>query len=289
MAMFRNMSRGKKAALVAAAAAVLIAAGLVWGRQADRTPVEVTGQALVQNEPFAVKVSFADGQPRAGQTAHVHFTTLRDGQVFDLVENSYLPHVIISSENYQSFIHTIEPEHDAPGVYGVDFEFGEPGEYRIWFEVDNYESAERHGEDAALIAFADVNVEGKARADLAEPFVRGKTAQAGPYAVELEHGDLKAGAMSQIELSVRDERGQMMPLAQPEPNIFVMIGPRGDDDFPFFRHGHGEPAEGGITIVWREIFPKAGEYLLWTTVYLVNDEMGGLEAVEVPFWLEVSD
>jgi len=280
-AMFRNMSGEKRLAIGAVMAVGLIAVWLVWGQRADHVPVEVMGQALVQNEPFEVKVSFADGRPRAGQTAHVHFTTLRDGQVFDLVENNYLPHVIISSENYQSFIHTIEPEHDAPGVYGVDFEFGEPGEYRIWFEVDNYERAERHGEDAALIAFADVNVAGRARASLVEPFVRGKTAQTGPYTVALEHSPLTAKAPADFRVSVRNAAGKIMPLLDPEPSIHVIVG----NNFDFFRHGHTLPALAGTFIDFRETFPAPGEYIYWTRIYVDGED--GVAAAEVPFLLEV--
>ncbi|MEK7556531.1 MAG: hypothetical protein AAB538_00980 [Patescibacteria group bacterium] len=278
------MASGSKIGFWAVGALVVLGI-VVWAAASREDQPSLNLKPLIQNEPFAVAVEFEGASAQAGKTQHAHVAVSRDGQPFDVYSSGYALHLIVASSDLSTFLHTVDLHDDGFGVYGADVTFGSPGKYRLWVEVNDASGEQHHGEGAPLIGYADFRVRGEARGVTDQPRVHGKVAQAGPYTVKLDYASLRAGEESEVRLAVQDAQGRVRQLTQPEPNIYVMIGPKGDSNFPFFRHGHSEPALNGNTVVWRETFPKAGEYLLWTTVYVVNGSQ--FEAVEVPFVLMV--
>lgn len=272
--------------------AVLISAVVIRHFTMNKNGAGLDLKPLVKNEPFAVNVEFEGGSARAGQTQHAHVRVVQGEhhEPFDIYNNGYALHLVVASVDHASFLHTVDLHQDGVGTYGVDVLFGPPGKYRVWVEVNDTHGEQHHGEGAPFIGYADFRVRGQATNVASQPRVYEKEAQTGPYLVKLGHEALRAGTESEVRLTVQDAQGRVKQLLDPEPNIFVMVGPKGDAAFPFFRHGHSEPAVEGNTIVWRETFPKAGEYLLWTTVYLAGTtENQQTEAVEVPFMLTVSE
>lgn len=287
------MSIRRKSGFWAAGALVVLAIVVVVVSRTNQSSLSL--KPLVQNEPFEVNVNFERDPAsakasagKAGQTQHAHVHVARDGQPFDVYNSGYALHFIVASSDFSSFLHTVDLHEDELGVYGTDVTFGQGGKYRVWVEVNDAHGEQHHGEGAPLIGYADFRVRGKAGDVPSQPRVLGKEAQAGPYLVKLDHEPLRAGAESEVHLTVHDAQGRVQQLTDPEPNIYVMVGPKGDADFPFFRHGHSGPAVNGNTVVWREVFPKAGEYLLWTTVYIQRPGQQ-IESVEVPFVLTVSE
>lgn len=284
-------SRSKVGFWAAGALVVLVIVAVVIVSRANQSSLRL--RPLVQNEPFAVSVEFERDPAsakasagKAGETQHAHVQVTREGQPFDVYNNGYALHLIVANPDFSSFLHTVDLHEDELGVYGADVTFGPPGTYRVWVEVNDARGKQHHGGGAPLIGYADFRVRGQAGV-LPQPRVYEKEAQAGPYKVKLEHEALREGVESEVRLTVYDDQGRVRQLLDPEPNIFVLVGPKGDGQFPFFRHGHSAPAVNGNTIVWRETFPKAGEYLLWTTVYLQGAGQR-IESVEVPFVLQVA-
>lgn len=240
---------------------------------------------LVQNEPFEVKVEFPEGWPKVGTTKHMHVLVFQNGQPFDVYQNGYALHLIVAKADFTSFLHTVDLEQDEVGVYGADAVFGPAGQYRVWVEVNDAKSEQKHGESAPLLAYTDFSVPAGKALTVPMPLVRSKEAQVGPYTVMLAHEPLKAGQESTWQVQVKDAKGQVQTLLDPEPAIGVMLGPRGDSGFSFFRHGHAEPARHRTTIEYTDTFPVPGEYLHWLEIYLREGQ--NLAKLQVPFVLKV--
>lgn len=262
--------------------AVIVVALLTW--QSRQLTLPLT--PLVRNEPFEVEVKFPDGVPRVGQTRHAHVRVGKEGQAFDVYGNGYALHFIMANPDFSSFLHTVDLHQDELGVYGTDVTMGPPRQYRVWVEVNDAKAEQKHGEAAPLIAFIDFSIPQETASFVPLTLVRGKEAPVGPYTVALVSGALKAGQESTWEVQVKDAQGRVQTLLNPEPAIAVILGPRGDNEFSFFRHGHAAPAVGGTTIRYTDTFPVPGEYLHWMEIYLLEGE--NLAKLQVPFVLGVS-
>ncbi len=263
-----------------AAAAVIVSLVIF-----QRTSLALT--PLVRNEPFEVKVQFPEGWPEVGKTKHVHVLVSREGQPFDVYQNRYALHLIVANADFTSFFHTVELQEDEAGVYGAEVPFGPAGQYRVWVEVNDATAEQKHGEAAPLIAFTDFSVPAGTASLTPMPLVRGQEASVGPYTVTLKHGRFVAGQESTWQVQVKNAAGQVQTLLDPEPAIAVMLGPREDSEFSFFRHGHAHPAIQGTTIQYTETFPVPGEYLFWIEIYLREGQ--NLAKLQVPFVLKVSE
>lgn len=266
-------------------AGLLASGAVVFGLIAWRREVLLL-TPMVQNEPFEVSVKFPEGWPSAGKTRHAHVLVSREGAPFDVYGNGYALHLIVANSHFTSFLHTVDLEQDEVGVYGADVAFGPAGQYRLWVEVNDATSEQKHGEAAPLIAFTDFSVPVGEGGFPPMPLVRGQEAEVGPYTVTLRHEALKAGQKSTWQVQVKDAEGQLQTLLDPEPAISVMLGPREDSEFSLFRHGHAQPAVRGTTIQYTDTFPVPGEYLHWLEIYL--QEGPNLAKLQVPFVLKVA-
>lgn len=267
--------------LIGVVAAVAAIAGLVT---LQRESLALT--PLVQNEPFEVKVEFPEGWPKVGTSKHMHVLVFQNGQPFDVYQNGYALHLIVAKADFASFLHTVDLEQDEVGVYGADAVFGPAGQYRVWVEVNDAESEQKHGESAPLLAYTDFSVPAGSTFFTPLTLVRSSEAQVGPYTVMLAHEPLKAGQESIWQVQVKDAKGQVQTLLDPEPAIGVTLGPREDSEFSFFRHGHAKPALNGMTIQYTDTFPVPGEYLHWLEIYLREGQ--NLAKLQVPFVLKVT-
>lgn len=234
-------------------------------------------KAMVQNQPFRASIEITD--PVAGKPSAVLIRTFADGKQDALDQQQRILHVVLASADYQDVAHVLGPEALESGLHRIEHTFTRAGRYRIWVEVDNAQNALHHDSHADLIAFQDVTIGGTSVATTS--LVRGQTATVGSLTVTVVPQQLSAKTPLRLGITVKDSLGITLPLAQPEGALFALIG----QETNFFRHGHLNTHPDGLTADIENIFPEAGEYLLWIHAFVFRG--GAFEFLEVPFLLTV--
>jgi hypothetical protein len=220
----------------------------------------------VRNSSFDMQINYED-PIQAGKQQWVQFFARKDGVPVDLYDEGRSVHVIFASEDLQDIFHTPFPERTGVGKYEVPHTFTRPGRYRAWVEVDdgNREHHLHHGQNADLVAFTDIAVEGDPRAPLI-PVVSSPHVDAQGYTLSLDAMPLRPGEPTSLYFSVKNPQGTAVHV-DPAAVMFATTG----EGFGFFDHGHAVDQKDGAARI-PVMFPTPGRYIMLIQSAVVDGE-----------------
>lgn len=240
------------------------------------------GQAstvVVQNELYDVRVETNPKALTVEVEAKVRVRVTQNGKPVDIGETGRLLHVMIVSANLRDSYHTLSPVSEGNGIYSVDHVFTQPGQYRIWTELDDTAAPQRHDQNAEQIAYADVTVTGAP--SNTSSLIESNETTIGSYRIKLLTPQVQAGKPSTIRIEVRDNTSKSVELYAHEPFLYFMSG----ENFSFFRHGHGVTLPDGSAGL-ENTFPQAGRYVWWLQLQFA--EGGNVPEMWIPFLMTAS-
>ncbi len=250
---------------------VLIAVSFLWLSTRTRGQAST---AVIQNVPYDVRVETSPKASTVGVETKIRIHVSQNGKPVDVNETGRLLHVMIVSANLRDTYHTLSPTPEGNGVYSVEHVFTQPGQYRIWTELDDTAAPQRHDQNAEQIAYAELTVNGTT--STTSSLIESNEASIGSYRVKLLTPQVQAGKPATLRIEVRDKTGKLVELYAHEPFLYFMSG----ENFSFFRHGHGVTLPDGSAGL-ENTFPKAGKYVWWLQLQFADGE--GVPEMRVPF------
>lgn len=228
--------------------------------------------------PYTIRISATPAPLSVGTKAMIRTTITENGEPFDVEAHGRLLHVMVVSANMEDSYHTYQPTQESPGTYAIEHIFTQPGNYRVWVELDDTSAPVRHDEYAEYVTYKGFMVAGNA--PLGETLSGGHEKTVGPYHVHLVADPLRAGEETAVRFVVHNAQDEMVHLYDHEPFLYFISG----ENFSFFRHGHGATlSDGSPGLV--HTFPHAGNYVMWAQLQF--EDGGSSRAVQVPFLITV--
>jgi len=235
------------------------------------------------SRPSGLTVEMLAGDVAVGQTVPLRFRVVRmpgDTPVDDLqVEHEKLMHVIGVRDDLGDYFH-IHPKRVAPGLWQVNHTFTNGGRYQIWSDVKQRGTVYSFAQPALTVA-------GKLQPAPPETVPKLRDTKSG-YEVSLEPADeLRVGRTNQLRITVRDPAGRQVGMEFFLGALMHLVLVK--DDLTVYLHGHAENHDKSQpTILFREMFPRPGNYKLFAQFRPAKTKLPPDEAILVEFWIHVA-